>query len=552
MRVTIVVLAIARATLGSGWADARPALDAAALPGAALVGPEATWRWQVLTVPVDGPGRATPRAGAVPARWPDAVEGGARAIPLAAADERIAAAFGVTSFTLTEADQGLAMLELRARYTDGLAAWLNGVELVRAALPRGGPTLPASRPHGPEWQTFYVPVGPGLLRLGANQLAIEVRPSGRRTAPTAEIALVGRRERGLVRGPILAELEIDRATITVETDPGTAATLAWGRGAVLDRRVTSPPGRVHRFALDGLPARGGVRYRVDAGATSSAVYTFHTPPRAGEVVRIGVYGDARGGHATHRAIVEAMLDEALDLVASTGDLVLRGADEADWQRFFAVLQPLLAQVPYLPVIGNHDLGWSGAEPAAHAREAFALRAGPAARPAGTYWYSHDLADLHLVFLDSNAYERVEQVTWLEADLAAARARGVRAILVLTHHGPYSRGPHGGHALARARYVPILARHAVDLVLSGHDHLYQRGEVDGLRYVVTGGGGASLYPSRCGGSGQPACAVDDGLRASAREHHYLVLTVGREAVQLCPRRPSGRLLEPCTRYPLRPR
>jgi predicted phosphodiesterase len=260
-------------------------------------------------------------------------------------------------------------------------------------------------------------------------------------------------------------------------------------------------------------------------------------------VRIGVYGDVRGGHDTHRKIVESMLGEGLDLVAVTGDMVMRGSDRGDWQRFFAVTRELLAQVRYVPAIGNHDLGWGNSEP-----EMFGLPAAPAGRPDHTYWYSLDLADIHVVFLDSNAYERAEQEKWLEADLAAARGRA-RAIIALVHDGPYSRGEHRGNQLARERYVPILARHHVDLLVAGHDHLYQRGEAGGIRYIVSGGGGAGLYKVSCGVVGKPRCS-EDGMQKVISEHHYVVLAIDRETLEMCPRRGDGTLLEKCVRYPLR--
>lgn len=156
--------------------------------------------------------------------------------------------------------------------------------------------------------------------------------------------------------------------------------------------------------------------------------------------------------------------------------------------------------------------------------------------------------MHLVFLDSNAYERREQETWLAKDLADARARKVRAILVFTHDGPYSRGYHRGNELARARYVPILVGAKVDLLLSRHDHMYQRGELGGLRYIVSGGGGASLYSLTCGVAGKSACK-DDGMIATAREHHYLALTIDRTGIEACARKVDGTRLEPCTRWKL---
>ena len=539
---------------------------APALRGAALLAPTAPWRWQVITAPRLAPqigalavsgldvahGRApTPIAvlgeGTAPAAWPYGVDGELAAIPAPRDSERIAAAFGVTTFSLAPADQGLRMLELRMRYADGAAAWLNGVELLRRGLANPGPVALADGPHGPEWETFYIPVAPGLLRLGGNVLAVELHPSGRRHGPTISVDLIGRREHGIVRGPVLAEVGPTTARIVVETDPDTAAVLDWGTGAMLDQQQTSAPGRRHTFVLPSLPVRGPVRYRVTAGATQSPIYRFHTTPGAGEAIRIGIYGDVRGGHAVHRRVVDAMLAEPLDLIGVTGDMVLRGTDQADWQRFYAITQPLLAQVPYLPAIGNHDLGWLGAH--ANPDDAFALPAGPPGRPAGTFWYSFDLADIHLVMLDSNSYELAEQLSWLEQDLVAARARKVRAIIVVTHNGPYSRGYHRGNLDARTRYVPVLARHHVDLLLSGHDHIYQRGEAGGIRYVVTGGGGASLYAFTCGVPGKRRCAVDDGMQALAREHHFIVLTITKTAIELCARRPDGRLLEACTRLPL---
>jgi hypothetical protein len=87
------------------------------------------------------------------------------------------------------------------------------------------------------------------------------------------------------------------------------------------------------------------------------------------------------------------------------------------------------------------------------------------------------------------------------------------------------------------------------LLTGHDHLYERGEIDGLRYIVSGGGGASLYAITCGVAGKPACKVPDGMQAMFREHHYLVLSIGKDAIEMCPRRANGTLLENCVRYRL---
>jgi predicted phosphodiesterase len=548
----------------------RAAGDPAAppVPGSVqLVRPDAQWRYQLFTAPpfapqigalaISGLDVAAGRAQAPiallgdaqppPMAWPyDVDTATVTRGPLAPAiaDARIASLFAVTTFSLGHDHQGLRMIEIRLRYRDGCAVWLNGIEVVRQSLDLSSSTTSlAARAHGPEWETIYVPVAPGLLRLGDNVLAIEVHPSGRREAPELAADVVGRRELGLVRGPILTDVGATTAAISIETDGNVEAVLEWGTGPTLDHRITSAAGRIHRFTLEGLPARARINYRVQAGASQSEQLAFHTAPRPGDVVRIGIYGDVRGGHDTHRRLVEAMLGEGLDLIAVTGDMVLRGSDAGDWQRFFAVTRELLASVRYVPAIGNHDLGWSPADP-----DIFALPAGPAGRPDHAYWYSLDLADVHVVFLDSNAYEQKEQEQWLEGDLAAARARGARAIIAVTHDGPYSRGLHRGNQVARDRYVPILAKHHVDLLVAGHDHLYQRGEAGGIRYVVSGGGGAGLYQPTCGVARKPKCP-DDGMQKLVVEHHYLVLAITKDTLEMCPRRSDGKLLEKCTRYRL---
>lgn len=564
---TLCASAVARAEPDDG--EPEEASDASAplvsAGATTLLDASAPWRWDIITAPrlapqigalavtgldaVGGRGEAVRVLGdpvPAPAAWPYDVAGTATAIPTATDDARVAAAYGVATFSLAAAQQGLEVLELRLRYEDGVAVWLNGIEIVRQSLPRGDASTLASRVHGPEWETFYVPVAPGMLRLGANTLAIEIHPSGRSDGPKLAAVLAARRDRGIVRGPLIAALGTTSATIAVETDAGVDAVLEWGTTDALGTTAKSPPGRRHRFELANLPANGDVFYRLTAGASKTPTQQLHTLPGPGGVVRIGVYGDVRGGHATHRKIVGQMQREALDMIAVTGDMVLHGNDEADWQRFFAVTRELLAQVPYYPAVGNHDVGWGGATQ--NADDLFALPAAPQGRPPGTFWYSRDIADVHLVFLDSNAYERPEQEAWLAADLTAARAANARAIIAITHDGPYARGYHGGSAIARDRYVPILLKYKVDLLLSGHDHIYQRGDAKGLRYVVTGGGGASLYGIRCGVSGRPRCAVDDGMLAIAKEHHYLVLTIGRE-IELCARRPDGTLLERCTKLRL---
>jgi hypothetical protein len=467
--------------------------------------------------------------------------------------ERAAALWLTRDFELDGTEE-LSSLELRVRYQDGLVIHLNGHEVARRNLPADSGTVAiAGRKRGPEWESIWLAVVPGLVRKGSNRLAVEVRPSGYRDGPSFDFELVAWARSKLTRGPIVQRRTGNEAIIRFSTDAPVKAEIEWGPSSKLGKRVTTAGGGLainHRAVLRGLPAKAPFFYRVKAGATVSPTYKVGAWPSGG-TIRFAVYGDMRGGHRVHERISEAIGKEAADFVVVTGDLVLRGSDGGDWQRFFQVAADLLARTPYYPVAGNHDLGRSGHERRLM-NELFELPEPPAKRPAWGNWYSFDVADLHFVMLDSNAYKHSEQQAWLIDDLAAARARGVRAIFAAVHDGPYSRGLHRGNRYAQATYVPVLHKYGVDMLFSGHDHLYQRGEVDGLRYAVSGGGGAPLYSVRCGNKGQRKCRVADGMKHIDSTYHYLLVTVRNRTLEMCPKRPDGTAVEACVSYRLRRR
>lgn len=515
-----------------------------------------------------GPVLGSAPAGAPPPAWPRALEGTLGQAPLGVTDgrrscrcktslgdtskERIAVLYAARRFEVGAERSAIKLLRLRARYGDGLVAYINGREVARRNVAVGGEVMAlATRPHGPEWETFYIPVTSGLLVPGVNTLAVEVRPAGASLGPDLDLELIAGDGARRVRGPIVQRIGATEATLVFDTDLPATGVVEYGPTAAMGRRGVSAGGGLavhHEIVLRDLPAGGPVHYRVIAGGEITVPAVFHTAPGAGEPLRFAVYGDMRGGHDVHAEIVASIVRDAPALVVVTGDLVLRGTDEGDWQRFFGVAADLLARVPYYPVAGNHDLGRTGDEQR-RVGEIFALPPGPTTRPAWGHWYSFEVAGVHFVMLDSNAYEHGAQREWLAEDLASARRRGVRAIFAAAHDGPYSRGSHGGNRMARETYAPILAKHGVTMFFSGHDHLYQRGKHAGLRYVVSGGGGAPLYSIKCGGKGQRRCKVADGAEKVLKEHHYLTLEVDSKRVTACAKRPDGTPLEACQTYPL---
>ncbi len=467
--------------------------------------------------------------------------------------QRIAAVRFRRSFTVTpKLLASTRALTVRMRYTDGIVVYLNGVAIAQRLMAPTGPLdAGAIGTHGSEWETFSVPLLPWLLSTDGNVLAVEVRPYEERPV-LFDLALSASAGPRVLVGPYLREVEPTRATVIVETDIPTVAEARWGATDAYGQSVRSGdplPSRHHELALDGLAA-GENHYRVvlyAAGAPASVVAVpsvdtgdavLTTPPAFDEPVRLVVYGDVRNGHATHARLLEGIRGHGVDFVLTTGDMVARGHDEGDWQRYFGLTGDFLRSTPMYPAIGNHEVG-SGAMGVLRFRQFFAKGAPADDVLAG--WYSTDVGGVHIVFLDSNRYDAPQQLVWLDRDLAAARKRGSRAIFAVTHDGPASRASHGPNQEALTKYVPVLQKHKVAVIFGGHDHAYERGFLGKLQYVVSGGGGAPLYPEECGKKGQHAC---NKAVAFASENHYVLVEVMRDFFTMCPYRMDGTTIEQC--------
>ncbi|HXE73163.1 MAG TPA: metallophosphoesterase, partial [Candidatus Nitrosotenuis sp.] len=241
------------------------------------------------------------------------------------------------------------------------------------------------------------------------------------------------------------------------------------------------------------------------------VYSFRTAAPAGRSFRFAALGDCGAGTPAQAQIAARIVADRPELVVLTGDIAYdEGSARQLQERFFIPYRQLLARIPFFPCLGNHDVRTRDGAPYL---EAFHL-------PGRERYYSFDWGDVHFVALDSNLPfgPGTAQDRWLASDLAAA---GRPWKVVYFHHPPYSSGPHGSSQALRQAWTPLFARHGVQLVLSGHDHIYQRSRpIEGVTYVVTGGGGASLY------SVGPA----EWSVAAASRHHYLRLEAGPSSLK----------------------
>jgi 3',5'-cyclic AMP phosphodiesterase CpdA len=191
-------------------------------------------------------------------------------------------------------------------------------------------------------------------------------------------------------------------------------------------------------------------------------------------LRVAVAGDVGdSGHrldATGEAMARLEGDDPFDVLLLLGDNVYPSGDPAELpDTVFAPFADVLDHAQLLAILGNHDAPNSDAQIAA---------LGMAGR-----WWAVERGDVLFVGLDSNQPDDPEQIAWLEQTLAATDATWR---IVAIHHPPYSAGYQGSNHAVRDNLVPIFERYGVQLVLSGHDHDYQRSdEIDGVTYVVSG-------------------------------------------------------------------
>ncbi|MDB4957704.1 MAG: metallophosphoesterase [Myxococcales bacterium] len=341
----------------------------------------------------------------------------------------------------------------------------------------------------------------------------------------------------MLKGPYLQDLAPNSITVMWQMDemiPGKLVVI--GPGGEKSQDVNAA--HVIEARIDGLEPSSRYRYRVEA-AGQTWEGEFATAPPVGKDVPFGfvVFGDTRNNMEQHRRVIERMAQEVPDFVLGTGDMVDEGYRQEQWQQFFDVEDKLLRDNVYFPALGNHDRQGRG-------RTADAYRAFFSVPENGgetERYYAFTYATTRILVLDSNAYSfaLTDQTAWIERELIAARQDpAIHHIFVVMHHPPFSISLHGGAIDLRERWTPLFEKYQVSAVFSGHDHVYERAEHNGIRYFVSGGGGAPLYPRRT----HPNPIDLEAVKKFERVLHFLRVTVTGNRIEVTGVRADGTIVE----------
>jgi acid phosphatase type 7 len=222
-----------------------------------------------------------------------------------------------------------------------------------------------------------------------------------------------------------------------------------------------------------------------------AGYSFVTPPPVGTAkrVRFWAFGDSGTGRQeqvnVHKAMREAVRRDGqpLDFWLHLGDMAYSTGRDVEFQsRFFEIYDLTMRSFVCWPTMGNHEgatsKGTTGIGPYYDAY-VVPTRGEVGGVPSGTEaYYSFDYANLHFVCLDSHDLERKPSgamAKWLKADLEKTLADWV---IGFWHHPPYTKGSHDSDkekdlTEMREMIMPLIDSGGVDLVLTGHSHVYER-------------------------------------------------------------------------------
>jgi predicted phosphodiesterase len=217
-------------------------------------------------------------------------------------------------------------------------------------------------------------------------------------------------------------------------------------------------------------------------------------------VRFAVIGDSGTGGGAQQKIAERIAAShklfPFEFVLMLGDNLYGSEDPDDYEKKFErPYRPILdAGVKFYAALGNHD------DPSQANYKSFNMNG------ERFYTFKAPRGSVRFYALDST-YMQDEQIKWLQKELPASDSDWKIAFF---HHPLYSSGEkHGADLELRKQLEPLFLEHGVDLVLTGHEHFYERLKPQkGINYIISGSA-AKLRRGNIGASELTAKGFDQG-------------------------------------------
>ncbi len=309
----------------------------------------------------------------------------------------------------------------------------------------------------------------------------------------------------------------------------------------------------HSVVFKDLQPATKYAYRVGSDNNWSEWFQFVTAPTDHEPFYFVYFGDSQNEVRSmwSRVIREAFADAPrAAFMLHAGDLVNDARSDAEWGEWFHAGSFINAHIPVVATPGNHEytrkkvLGISTTRMLApHWQPTFTFpENGPGDLKESAYYL--DYQNIRLVSLNSNE-QTAEQIEWLDKVLSETN----KTWKILTFHHPiYSMAKRRDNPVLRDQWKPIIDKHHVDLVLTGHDHTYGRSNLiapeenvpEGVNWRSEKGG--TVYVVSV--SGPKMYEVDEKARermkvSGEQKQLYQVIHVDGKTIQYIARTADGK-------------
>ena len=366
-------------------------------------------------------------------------------------------------------------------------------------------------------RTFLKFVGGAAVIVGGGFLAQRFDVLGRAAKRLDKIANPQRIEADFIRQIITRDPSVSRTIMWQSEAVESAAAVEWRevdaqevqRAAATNEDFTDD-GRaavLHIAELEGLTPGKSYEYRLVNGEEASEWRPLTTPAER-DGFKALIFPDSQSSdYSVWRDVAQGAWQRNRDAAffVNMGDLVDNGEDHTQWDAWLLAVAPMIEQIPFAPVMGNHetyDRNWQVRLPKAYLQEFAVPDNGSEAF--SRYYYSFDYGACHFAVLNTQMDEVAdfkqglleEQLAWLPKDMEKSRKRWKIALLTAHLHTYRNRG---------------------------HIRAFRRSP-KGPVYILTGVAGDVRYPNLWVDH-----ALDEAVAPQPETDNYLVLEAKEEAL-----------------------
>lgn len=399
--------------------------------------------------------------------------------------------------------------KISSKFDDAIVIWVNGQEAYRNNI-GANPTYSTwaqGAISGNGSVQYDVVVPSTMFSAGNNIIAVEIHQVNATSSDLffdMELTGIETITGSLTRGPYLQMGGETSVTIRWRTDFPTNSQVKYGTvfGTYTDTANDATLTTEHEVSITGLTPDTKYYYTIGTAtqtfqATGLNYVRTLPPANTTRKLRFLAFGDCGNGSTNQTNVKNAALSyigtNELDGLLTIGDNAYSSGLDNEFQNgFFDMYKnDLLKNTKLYTVTGNHDYGNSSSNTgrrdlAYYDNFTIPTNAELGGVASGTEaYYSYNIGDVHFVALDSYGREDGNtskmydttgaQCVWLKSDLAANTKKFT---VVYFHHPPYTKTSHNSDTetdliAIRERFIRILERYGVDIVLNGHAHGYER-------------------------------------------------------------------------------